>query len=76
MPVMPAMLRSISPINSGRLVLSPVSEELSAAGFSFIMNAAVAVPFADTMPIVCSPAGSAATKSAFRVTIVLPDSTV
>ena len=29
MPVMPAMLRSISPINNGRLVLSPVSEEVS-----------------------------------------------
>ena len=30
---MPAMLRSISPISSGMLVLSPVSKELSDAGF-------------------------------------------
>lgn len=49
---------------------------LLSAALSSTVNAVVAVPLLETMPIVCSPTESVATQSAFKVTTVLPSLTV
>lgn len=51
-------------IHNAIWLLSPVCGEsvsLSAAALALTVNVVVAVPFVDTIPIVCSPAESVAT---------------